>query len=220
MSTLVHCHVGEASVQFPESPVCTTVQSNEDLDQSQDLFLSPEAEEEFEHHLSHRRMATGLMDAKLVNNLGETSDENKEDLQSERSKSQAEEENGFSDREEVWENDDDDQNTENPESEANSCTATGTSIITALSFFFLLWQKSFSVSGVAISGLLKFLKMTFVMIGDVKGSELMRTIGNNFPVSLQTVKVLLGIEGNAFKTYVVCPRCPNIALKHYLTAVL
>ena len=128
MSTLVHCHVGEASVQFPESPVCTSVQNNEDLDQSQDLFLNPEPEEEFEHHLTHRRMATGFMDAKLVNNLGETSDENEEDLE---------------------------------------------------------------------SG---------------------RRIGNNFPVSLQTVKVLLGIEGNAFKTYVVCPRC--IALKHYLTAVL
>ena len=205
MSTLVHCHVGEASIQFPESPVCTSVPSIEDLDQSQDLFLSPEAEEEFERHLSHRRMATGLMDAKLVNNLGETSDENEEDLQNERSESQAEEENGLSDIEEVWENDDDDgdqntTNTENPESEANSCTATGTSIITALSFFILLWQNSFSVSGVAISALLKFLKMTFVMIGDVTGSELMRTIGNNFPVSLQTVKVLLGIEGSALKT--------------------
>ena len=100
-------HVGEASVQFPESPVRTSAQSNEELDQSRDLFLSPEAEEEFEHNLSHRRMATGLMDAKLFNNLGETSDENEEDLQSERSKSQAEEENGLSDIE-VWENDDDD----------------------------------------------------------------------------------------------------------------
>ena len=190
---------------FQNLLVCTSVPSIEDLDQSQDLFLSPEAEEEFERHLSHRRMATGLMDAKLVNNLGETSDENEEDLQNERSESQAEEENGLSDIEEVWENDDDDgdqntTNTENPESEANSCTATGTSIITALSFFILLWQNSFSVSGVAISALLKFLKMTFVMIGDVTGSELMRTIGNNFPVSLQTVKVLLGIEGSAFKT--------------------
>ena len=89
-------------------------------------------------------MATGLIDAKLVNNLGETSDENEGDLQSERSESQAEEENGLSDIEEVRENDDGDQNTtntENPESEANSCTATGTSIITALSFFILLWQK-------------------------------------------------------------------------------
>ena len=190
---------------FQNLLVCTSVPSIEDLDQSQDLFLSPEAEEELERHLSHRRMATGLMDAKLVNNLGETSDENEEDLQNERSESQAEEENGLSDIEEVWENDDDDgdqntTNTENPESEANSCTATGTSIITALSFFILLWQNSFSVSGVAISALLKFLKMTFVMIGDVTGSELMRTIGNNFPVSLQTVKVLLGIEGSAFKT--------------------
>ena len=190
---------------FQNLLVCTSVPSIEDLDQSQDLFLSPEAEEEFERHLSHRRMATGLMDAKLVNNLGETSDENEEDLQNERSESQAEEENGLSDIEEVWENDDDDgdqntTNTENPESEANSCTATGTSIITALSFFILLWQNSFSVSGVAISALLKFLKMTFVMIGDVTGSELMRTIGNNVPVSLQTVKVLLGIEGSAFKT--------------------
>ena len=89
MSTLVHCHVGEASVQFQESPICTSVQSNEDLDQSQDLFLSPEAEEEFEHHLSHRRMATGLMDAKQGNNLEETSDENKEDLQSEHSETRS-----------------------------------------------------------------------------------------------------------------------------------
>lgn len=73
--------VGEASIQFPESPVCTSVQSKEGLDPSQHLLLSPEAEEEFEHHLSHRRMTTGFMYAKLVD-FGETSDESEEDSQS------------------------------------------------------------------------------------------------------------------------------------------
>ena len=79
--------------------------------------------------------------------------------------------------EEVWEG-----HESNEEDEIDSVPDVGnetcSNVIAALSFFILLWQRCFSVFGVAISAVLKFFKMVFVMIGDLTGSELVNTIGN------------------------------------------
>lgn len=62
--------------------------------------------------------------------------------------------------------------------------------------------------------------MTFVMIGDITGSELTKTVGDKFPVSLQTIKNLLGIDGNTFQVHAVCPKCSAIYDKKFCTKTL
>ena len=170
--------------------------------------MSPEAEELFEQQLSYKNMATSVTAEKLP----DCSEHNNGDRESdEDEQNKGEQADELSDLE-VWE-DDDLEESQNMESFGNTDNAidrgntTCTDIITALSVFILLWQKCFSVSGVAISALLKFFKMMFVMIGDITGSNLMKAIGNTFPISLQTIKRLLGLDGNAFKIYAVCPKC-------------
>ena len=87
-------------------------------------------------------------------------------------------------------------------------------------FFILLWQKCFSISGVATTELLRFLRMMFVMIGDLTESELITRVGKTFPLSLPTVKGILGIDINAFKINAVCSKCSAIYKKQVCTKTL
>jgi hypothetical protein len=176
--------------------------------------MSPEAEELFEQQLSYRNMATSVTAEKLP----DCSEHNSGDRESDEDEQNKGEQPDELSNLEVWE-DDDLEESQNMESFGNTDNAidrgntTCTDIITALSVFILLWQKCFSVSGVAISALLKFFKMMFVMIGDITGSNLMKAIGNTFPISLQTIKRLLGFDGNAFKIYAVCPKCNALYIR-------
>mgnify|MGYP002803532383 CR=1 FL=1 len=123
--------------------------------------------------------------------------------------------------EEVWEGHESNEEQDNEiDSVPDVGNETCSDIIAALSFFILLWQRCFSVSGVAISAVLKFFKMIFVMIGDLTGLELVKTIGNQFPTSLKTIKKLLGVNGNEFRTCAVCPKCNAIYEKQSCTKTL
>ena len=211
--------LGETSVIFPERPLQTNIQCNEDTDMEHGLQMSEETEERFEEQLSRRRMAKSFLGENLPDQSA-TSSESDEAEPHEQTASCSN--NSFSEVEELWEDDDseDDENMENEEHLINTSNATCGNIITALSFFILLRQRCFSISGVAISAMLKFLKMMFVMFGDLTGSELAQTIGNQFPVSLQTIKTLLRIDGNGFKIYAVCTKCNAIYEKQYCTKIL
>lgn len=76
------------------------------------------------------------------------------------------------------------------------------------------------MSGVAISVLLKFIKNLLLMLGDLSGSELIKSIGQIFPVSLPTIKGLLGINGGDFKIYSMCSKCYAIYAKEDCTKTL
>lgn len=58
------------------------------------------------------------------------------------------------------------------------------------------------------------------MLGDLSGSELIKSIGQIFPVSLPTIKGLLGINGGDFKIYSMCSKCYAIYAKEDCTKTL
>ena len=52
------------------------------------------------------------------------------------------------------------------------------------------------------------------------GLELVKTIGNKFSTSLKTIKTLLRVNGNEFRTCPVCPKCNVIYEKQSCTKTL
>ena len=77
-----------------------------------------------------------------------------------------------------------------------------------LVFFLLLWQSLYKISNVAISGLLKFLKIFVHLFG---GAYSGINILEDVPSSTDGALKFLGLnKDSSFITYVVCPNCDSI----------
>ena len=116
------------------------------------------------------------------------------------------------DIEEVWENSDGELEAKNAQLNVVDHSDTHM-MIKVVSFFFLIWQRCYGVSGIAIVVLLKFFKQTLLMLADKSGSDVIRSLAEFFPVSLAKVKEIVGIGGVDFTIYVMCPKCSAIYAK-------
>ena len=76
--------------------------------------------------------------------------------------------------------------------------------------FTLLWQFVFKISNTAIGCLLRFMKHLVRAIGIAFQCDSLINTVDVMPLCLQTVHKLLGISGNDFVAYVVCPSCQSV----------
>lgn len=126
--------------------------------------------------------------------------------------------------EEIWKDEDGPppnttENQSNPATEeVNDPTAK--TIIGAISLFILLWQACYGVPGSAISVILKFLKKLTGALADLSCSKVMKKIADSFPISLATVRELLGAKCNDFTVYAACPKCYALYSKEHCTKIL
>jgi hypothetical protein len=138
------------------------------------------------------------------------------------SSEESEIDNECSTDEEIWEEDEPNQAPENhpkPWNEEEDGITTK-AVIGAVSLFLLLWQASYGVSGSALSVLLKFLKRLAEVMASLSGSQTIKYIAESLPVSLVTIRSLLGVNFEDYTVYAACPKCYSLYSKEHCTKIL
>ena len=79
-----------------------------------------------------------------------------------------------------------------------------------LFIFIFMWQFVYHISNSAVTCLLKFLKYFIRAIGTAFICKDLVDVTVSMPLSLQSVHHLLGVSGEAFISYVVCPSCCSV----------
>ena len=120
--------------------------------------------------------------------------------------------------EEIWE--DASENQSNVASERDANNATAKTAVEAISMFILLWQACYGVPGSAIAVLLRFVKKLIGVLGDLASYVVIKRIADSFPVSLKTVRSLLGANCENFTVYAACPKCYALYSKERCTKTL
>lgn len=108
-------------------------------------------------------------------------------------------------QEEVWSSDESES-----ESESVSESHTASPPIQHFYIFALLWQFTFKISNAAVTTLLRFMKYFIKALGLAFDNNDLLNVADSIPVGLQTVYKHLGISGNDFVPYVVCPSCHSV----------
>ena len=72
-----------------------------------------------------------------------------------------------------------------------------------------MWQAIYHVSNAAIASILSFVKYFIRLIGTYCETPRLQEMSKEVPLSYARVRSVLGIE-DAFKEYVVCPKCHSI----------
>ena len=126
--------------------------------------------------------------------------------------------------EEIWEDKDGppnaSENQSNVASKRDANDATAKTVVKAISLFILLWQACYGVPGSAIAVLLRFVKKLIGVLGDLASSVVIKRIADSFPVSLKTVRSLLGANCENFTVYAACPKCYALYSKERCTKTL
>ena len=115
---------------------------------------------------------------------------------------------------ESWEdlNGDEEEDFDMAESEATQESSTCSSNLEVLVLWLMLflssWQSNHGVTDTALGMLIKFLSHLFWLIGAFDNT--MATMARLFPNSLYKLRKTLGMSGDNFIKYVVCPKCKSI----------
>lgn len=117
---------------------------------------------------------------------------------------------------ESWDNTDDDhgldeefevsEQTDNNQSQG--CDSKIESLVMWLMLFLCSWQSTYSITDTALSVIIKFLCRFFWLMGAFDST--MATVARLFPNSHYKLRKGLGLYGDSFIKYVVCPKCKSI----------
>ena len=102
----------------------------------------------------------------------------------------------------IWLADEDEEDIE------STCQATELHpVIRLCMIFLLLWQCMFHVSDAGIAVLVLFMHHLFRLLSSLTSSQYLSSLSKACPITLYSVRKLLGLLDDQFTEYVVCPTC-------------